>query len=226
MQPSAFPIKEPLMRWLIIAFALILLTPLRFAAAHPHAWTDIAVEILFDNTGSVTGLRQTWLFDDLYTAFAVEGIITDGDDKPDQDVLDEILQVNIRNLKEYNYFTKIWLKDATLKLKPVTEMATQMREKRLEMTFVTSLDTPVPFPNTGFSYAIFDPSYYIEVLHTNTAAPVILSGAPDGCEYTLSPPTPGPSDVVQATLLDASMRKETGLGIFFAERVSLKCTTE
>jgi len=211
------------MHWLLIVCGFLLLNSSPPALAHPHVWTDITVEILFDDAKKITGLRQIWLFDDFYTAFAVEGIEIDGDGNPDQNKLNEILQVNMKNLKEYNYFTRVWLKDTPLKLKPVTNMATQMKGNRLEMTFITSLDASVPLPSSSFSYSIFDPTYYIEMLHTNTEKPVLLSGAPKGCTYALSPPNPDPSDVAQASLLDTSMRGETGLGIFFAERVNLTC---
>lgn len=213
------------MRWLIIACALLLLTPSRPAVAHPHAWTDMTVEILFDQAGRVTGLRQSWLFDDFYTAFAVDGMDADGDGKPDQEMLDGILKENMKNLKEYHYFTKAWLGETNLKLKPVTEMATRMQGNRLEMSFVTSFDTPISPNGNDFSYAIYDPTYYIEMLHINMAKPVILSGAPEGCTYNLTPPNTDPNVVAEAAMLDANMRGETGLGIFFAERVSLTCPT-
>ena len=66
-------------------------------------------------------------------------------------------------------------------------------------------------------------TYYVDMLHAETENPVILSGAPAGCSYKIMPPNPDPSVVAQAAMLDASVRGETGLGSFFAERVRLTC---
>ncbi|MEX0582995.1 MAG: DUF1007 family protein [Sneathiella sp.] len=214
------------MRSFIIACSIFLLSPLQPALAHPHVWTDITIKILFDDTGKVTGLHQTWLFDDYYTAYAVEGTDLDGDGSPDPEKLEEIMGVNMAHLKEYGYFTEAKFKDKVLTLKPVTDMSTRMLDERLEMSFATPFEEPVSVAGNSFSYAIFDPTYYVEMLHAETETPVTLSGAPDGCTYKLIPPNPDPNAVAQAAMLDASMRGETGLGSFFAERVNLTCPVE
>ena len=214
------------MRLLIIIFGLFLLTPTQLVFAHPHVWTDMTIKILFDDTGRAYGLHQTWLFDDYYTAYAVEGTDRNGDGTPNQEELDEILKVNMEHLKEYGYFTEAMIKEKPLKLKPVTDMSTRMVDKRLEMSFVTPFEEPVSVAGKSFSYAIFDPTYYVDMLHAEIDMPVIISGAPDGCEYKLTPPNPNPSAVAQAAMLDSSQRGETGLGSFFAERVSLTCPEE
>ena len=211
------------MRLFVIAFSILLLTPLRPALAHPHVWTDITIKILFNEAGKVTGLHQTWLFDDYYTAYAVEGMDLDGDGKPDPEKLNEIMQVNMEHLKEYGYFTEARDKDKILKFKPLTDKSTKMKGTRLEMSFTTPFEIPVSPSNDSFSYAIFDPTYYVEMLHAETENPVILSGGPAECKYKIIPPNPDPSAVMQAAMLDASMPGEVGLGSFFAERVRLTC---
>lgn len=214
------------MRLFIIACCALIITPFRPAFAHPHVWTDMTIEILFDEAGSVTGLRQTWLFDDYYTAYAVDGTDLDGDGSPDPIKLDEIMKVNMEHLKEYNYFTDATFKNEPLKLKPVTEMSSRMQGNRLEMSFVTAFDEPVTPEGSEFSYAIYDPTYYVEMLHAETDPPVTLTGAPEKCTYRLIPPNPDPNAVAQAAMLDATVRGETGLGNFFAERVRLTCPAE
>ena len=214
------------MRLIIFICCLFLLTPQQLAFAHPHVWTDMTIKILFDDNGQAYGLHQTWLFDDYYTAYAVEGTDRDEDGFPDQEELEEIMKVNMEHLKEYGYFTEATFKEDVLKLKPVTDMSTRMVDKRLEMSFVIPFKEPVSVAGSNFSYAIFDPTYYVEMLHAETDTPVIIEGAPEGCSYTLAPPNPNPNAVAQAAMLDASQRGETGLGTFFAERVSLTCPEE
>nr|WP_293958698.1 DUF1007 family protein [Sneathiella sp.] len=184
---------------------------------------DMTIEILFNEAGMVTGLRQTWLFDDYYSAFATEGMDLDGDGKPDPEKLEEIMKVNMEHLNEYGYFTKARDGKNVLGLMPLTDKSTRMLDNRLEMSFTTPFEKPVSPEGSNFSYAIFDPTYYVDMLHAETENPVILSGSPAGCSYKIMPPNPDPSVVAQAAMLDASMQGETGLGSFFAERVRLTC---
>ncbi len=213
------------MRWFLIACCFLLLAPLRPAVAHPHVWVDVDVRILFDDAGNITGLEQTWLFDDFYTAYAVEGTDEDGDGKPDPDKLEVIMKENMKHLKVYSYFTEITSDEKLLPINPVTEMSTRMQENRLEMTFTTALQDPTPAAEK-IAYAIFDPTYYVEMLHTENENPVTLVGAPEGCRTELKAPNPDPDSVARAAMLDASQRGETGLGQFFTERVSLICVAD
>jgi ABC-type uncharacterized transport system substrate-binding protein len=214
------------MRFIAFICCFILLTIPQLAFAHPHVWTDMTIKVLFDENGQAYGLHQTWLFDDYYSAYAVEGTDLDGDGIPDQEELDEIMKVNMSHLKEYGYFTEATSRDEVLKLKPITDMSTRMVQNRLEMSFVTPFERPVSVAGQSFTYAIFDPTYYVDMLHAEIDTPVIIEGAPEGCDYKLMLPNPDPSLVAQAAMLDAGMRGETGLGTFFAERVSLICPEE
>ena len=214
------------MRLLLIACCLLLLLPMSFARAHPHVWADITVDILFDGAGNVTGLRQTWLFDDYYTAFALEGMERGADGAPIQAALDEIMTVNLEHLKEYGYFTEGRDGDETLTVTAIEDRSSRMEGNRLEMTFTTRFDRPVPAQGDRFSYGIFDPTYYVDMLHAEVEDPVRLTGAPDGCSYRLIAPTPTPAAIAEAAMLDATQTGPTGLGRVFAENVRLLCPGE
>jgi hypothetical protein len=76
------------------------------AAAHPHVWVATQSQAIFEN-GALTGLRYTWLFDEMYTASAIEGLDTNKDGKVEGPELDELTKVNIEGLKEFDYFTTV-----------------------------------------------------------------------------------------------------------------------
>ncbi len=44
------------------------------ALAHPHVWVTMHTEIVYAPDGSVTGVRHAWAFDDMFSAFATQGI--------------------------------------------------------------------------------------------------------------------------------------------------------
>lgn len=83
------------------------------AIAHPHVWVGTKSVAIFEN-GALTGLRYTWLFDEMYTASAIDGLDTNKDGKVEGPELDELTKINIEGLKEFDYFTT-----ATMAGKPV-----------------------------------------------------------------------------------------------------------
>lgn len=84
------------------------------AISHPHVWVGTKSVAIFEN-GALTGLRYTWLFDEMYTASAIDGLDTNNDGKVEGSELDELTRVNIEGLKEFDYFTT-----ATMAGKPVS----------------------------------------------------------------------------------------------------------
>lgn len=42
--------------------------------AHPHVWVTMKSEVVYGPDGKVKGIRHAWTFDDMFSAFAVQGI--------------------------------------------------------------------------------------------------------------------------------------------------------
>jgi ABC-type uncharacterized transport system substrate-binding protein len=60
------------LRFLAILMSLILIgSP---AAAHPHVWVVLKSQLIYDKAGLVTGVRHVWTFDDVYSAFLIQGL--------------------------------------------------------------------------------------------------------------------------------------------------------
>jgi ABC-type uncharacterized transport system substrate-binding protein len=210
-----------------LALAALLATP-GPAQAHPHAWIDVSTELRFDESGAVTAIRETWLFDEYYTVFAVQGLDADGDGKPDPDKLAELLEINLTNLAEYDYFTRVWAGGERLEVEPAVEGTNAMRDGRLEMSFLLPLRTPAAADGGKLVYKIFDPTYYIEMLHRDTEQAVELRDAPEGCTASVERGDPPLEAIGLATSLDSSVQGETSygdksLGALFAETVTVSC---
>ncbi len=126
-------------------FALALATAAlpQTAQSHPHVRIDVKAEIVFDGDGRVLALRQTWIFDELYTVFATEGFDTDQDGQADPDKLTELLALNLSNLRDYDYFTRVEVADQRLDLADATGDRIWVERDRLRMTFLVPFDGPV-----------------------------------------------------------------------------------
>ncbi len=74
------------------------------AQAHPHIWVHVQTTVLYENS-TITGFRHAWIFDEYYSAMAIEGLDTNKDGKYSREELGELAKVNIDGLKEFGYFT-------------------------------------------------------------------------------------------------------------------------
>ncbi len=192
-------------------------------SAHPHVWADVRVRVLFDDKGRVRALHQYWLFDDYYSAFVLSGADMNKDGKPDQAALAAVLAENMKNLKEYDYFSRTWSGDVRIKTGEPGDLATTVKDNRLEMSFVLPLAEPVTASDLPFRYAIFDPTYYIEMVHAEADDAVTFDAGAKGCKADIRQPNPNPEQVALAASLDRTQSAGDTLGMFFAETVYVTC---
>jgi ABC-type uncharacterized transport system substrate-binding protein len=210
-----------------LALLAILAAAPQPARAHPHAWIDVKVKVLFDDKHRIYGLEETWIFDPLYTAFVLEGNMRgkDKDRKPDQAAIDGVSKENLKNIKDYDYLTVVESNGVKAGYAGTRDLTGSFVKDRLRMSFTLLLDKPLDPAAAPVEYMVFDPTYYIEMLHAEGAGAIELSGAGDDCRYTLTPPNPNPNAVALAASLDRTQSAGNGIGRLFAERVTIRCGT-
>lgn len=195
------------------------------ATAHPHSWIDLRSEAVFDGEGRLAALHETWLFDEYYTTFVFEHAMKgkNSKGKPTQADIDTLTRKNIKNLTPYGYFTRIHADGNILATSPAEEVNAALLGNRLEMRFTLTLASPQPVMGHAVFYAIFDPTYFIEMLHAETPGAIRLTGAPENCSHTVTPPSPTVEDVIRASKLDPTQSAGDTLGEVFAEKVEIVC---
>jgi len=75
------------------------------AEAHPHVWITARSEVVYAPDGSITGVRHAWTFDDMFSAYALQGISHAKKGQYTREELAPLAQTNVESLKEYDYFT-------------------------------------------------------------------------------------------------------------------------
>jgi len=194
------------------------------ARAHPHSWIDLETSLIFNDQGQVIGLWQGWLFDDFYSAFTLEGMAPDKNGKYDQKALNSLAETNLKNLSEYSYFTFIHKDGKQPAYHPVHDYKTFVENNRLWMEFSVMLTEPIDPKAHKIDYAVYDPTYYVEILHAATGDPVQLSGKGAlGCSYRLKNPEPPKEMSLMAAAMDKSESAGDGIGIYFAQHVEISC---
>ena len=194
------------------------------AHAHPHAWIDMRTALVFDDRGRVAALKVHWTFDEFYTLFATEGMDRDGDGEPDAERLQALADTNVANLAAYSYFSYLKIDGAPADYVPPLDYGTEIDgDGRLTLRFTLPLLAPPDPRSATVTYAIYDPTYYIQVLHVQND-PIALEGpVPDGCDYRIEMPNPSADTVTFAASLDQTQSAGDGLGELFAEKVVLAC---
>src|SRR5271170_5995366 len=67
------------------------------ALAHPHVWVTAQEAVVFDAQGQIAAIRHAWVFDDMYSAFATQGLAKDGQ-LATQEQLAPLAKTNVESL--------------------------------------------------------------------------------------------------------------------------------
>lgn len=196
------------------------------AMAHPHGWIDMSVRVITNDDGAVTGLHQTWRMDPFYSLVVMEELQQVPGTSLEQG-LDQLGSEIRDNLTPQHYFTEVRIGDKPQTFGEVTEYTALERDGRLTFMFILPLTSPQPLSGQVLEYQVFDPTYYIEMVHEEegdepSPQALILNGEPD-CTLSVLPADPDPEKVLQASLLDVDEEGEPGLGRHFAETGRVDC---
>jgi ABC-type uncharacterized transport system substrate-binding protein len=208
----------------VIAGLTCILAATGRANAHPHVWVTMTEELLYGPDGSVTGVRHAWTFDDMFSAFATQGL--DGKTKGtfSREELEPLAKVNVESLKDYAYFTYAKVdgkrrKDAFLE--PVDYFLDyDPKDTVLTLHFTLPFKTPVKAKTIELE--VYDPEFFIDFGFA-AQEPVKLVSAPAQCTMSVEKP---PDDNFSSQRLDKNfMASEAnmGMGASFANRISVKC---
>lgn len=209
-----------LLRTLVLAILLGLSWTL---SAHPHVWIDLRVKPLVNEQGELIALQQAWRFDPFYSLILIEELEKGGPAEELEERMDQLAVEVVRNLQNFDFFTRVSVEGRRHSLEPVKSFNLMQAGRRIEFNFVLPLADPVDLTHQQFSYQVFDPSYYIEILHARGLAPDADElGA--NCQVKLVAPNPSQDLIEKALALDESDTPEDPmLGEHFTETVYIKC---
>jgi len=206
----------------------ILLMGVSAVSAHPHGWIDLSVKVISDEQGRVTALEQRWRMDPFYSLVVMEELNQMEGASMEQGLAE--LGREIRdNLAPMDYFTEIRLDGNAVETDDVSEYTTRISDARLVFMFRLPLIEPLPIADAQLAYQVFDPTYYLEVVHEadtqqriNDDALTLQQELPE-CVLSVTAADPDPEVVMRAALLDKDEQGEPGLGRYFAETGRIDC---
>lgn len=190
------------------------------ANAHPHVWVAVEATVAYANN-NVTGLQQRWTFDDMYTAMAVQGLDKDGDGTYSREELQELAKINIEGIKQFEFFTHAKIGEEQRKFVEPTDYWLEHKDNVLTLNFMLPLEQPVAAQTPGFSFSIYDPSYFIAFDLAKDTPVKLGEGAPQGCALNVDNPL---SEADAQSLADAFTQElGTGNASGLARTIRVEC---
>ncbi|WP_019589912.1 MULTISPECIES: DUF1007 family protein [unclassified Thioalkalivibrio] len=191
------------------------------AAAHPHAWIDLEVDFERDANGQLVRMHHLWQFDPMYSEYLHEDALAHQEGDSDAERLNALAREILDNLEEYDWYTHFEAEGHAIEVRPEGEARMEKDGDTLEYRFTLALEGAPDPARTPVDYRVFDPTYFIEILHPDERPPRVR-GAPE-CEAEVDRPRPDPAMVARAMALDYGAEPEENLGRHFADRVTLRC---
>jgi ABC-type uncharacterized transport system substrate-binding protein len=205
----------------LLALVLATVSGVSPAASHPHAWIDLRSTVMVRSDGHIMALEEEWLFDRLYTLLATQGL----DEEPSArlNALTDLARTNLGKLQPYGYFIHARADEARVDFAPVTVFETAVRDERLWLRFVAPLVTPVDPRRQAFVFAVFDPSYFIEMRHIKDKPIMFRDEGRNACRADIHTPQPTAAALALASALDRNAKAPESFGELFAEKVIVTC---
>lgn len=201
---------------IVLSLAVSLAAP-SSATAHPHAWIDLRTSVVLDADGRAVAIEQRWSFDPLYSALLIDDLGTTA----------QALRVHgtdmLGRLRAYDYYTEVRIDGKIQAPGTVHEFTSGVQSDRYWIRFVMPLGAPVDPTTHRLSYSVFDPTYYIEILHPKGGKVELVGTKPGRCVARIDPPKPAADDILRARSLAVDSRPDNSLGALFAERVEVGC---
>ena len=197
------------------------------AQAHPHVWVTMREELLYAPDGSVTGVHHDWTFDDMFSAFAVQGVAQKVRGTFSREELAPLAKINVESLKEYAYFTYAKVNGHHEKnpFRDPTDYYLSYDPKETVLTLHFTLPFKTPVKSKALQVEIYDPEFFIDFGLAEKDA-VRLVGAPSRCKVAVEKPYDGyfpKSGRLDQAFSFATSEANIGMGANFANRISVQC---
>jgi ABC-type uncharacterized transport system substrate-binding protein len=210
------------MRKFLLA-ALVLLSATTSSWAHPHVWVTAKEIVVFDAEGRLSAIRHSWVFDEMYSAFATQGLGKNGQ-LPTKEDLAPLAKTNVESLADYDYFTHVKAEGQKVEFAAPTEYSLEERpDKLVVLTFTLPLKTPMKV-GRFFTFQIYDPTYFV-AFSLDEKEPVAMDAPPSGCSASVLGANPLLAQDKQklSEAFFANLSPGADFGVKLASRIIVAC---
>lgn len=158
------------------------------ACAHPHVWVTVTSRLLFAPDGKVTAVTHDWVFDAMYSSFAVQGLSKPGALVKRAEFA-PFAKDNAGALAEAGYFTTLKIGGKAVAFGSASDYWMEERpDHRVQFHVTLPLATPAPLGRLA-TLRVADPEFFVD-FEFDDKAPITLASAPNGCSVSVARPQP------------------------------------
>jgi ABC-type uncharacterized transport system substrate-binding protein len=207
-----------LLKWVAVFVALV--GGIAAASAHPHVFVTASSELIYAPDGTITGVRHAWVFDDMFSTYALQGIESKTKGVYTREELAPLAQTNVESLKEFAFFTFARVDGKKQRFVDPVDYYLEKKDAALVLHFTLPFKTP--FKAQQLALEIYDPSFFVDFgLEKND--PIKLVGAPASCTLAIQRPSDGAAKA-QTMNEDTFMSGEnSNYGAMFANKITVDC---
>ena len=211
--------------WIGILLSLLAWTAVTTVAqAHPHVWATIQTELIFARDGAVTGVRHSWTFDDMYSAFATTGINAKTKGRFTRQELQPLAQLNVESIKDFAFFTfaKVDGKRQRDAFNAPVDYWLDYDAKSKQLTLHFTLPFKNPVAVKQLLIEVYDPEFFVD-FGPAEKNPVRLVGAPPQCTVTAEKPPDQNFNSQSLSQMFTNAEANIGMGATFSNKILLRC---
>ncbi|MEM9332739.1 MAG: DUF1007 family protein [Pseudomonadota bacterium] len=143
---------------LAVALSPVVLDDLR---AHPHVFVEANIEIVRDDKGNFTELRQVWRFDELFSTTISLDYDENVDGKLDKHEIKKITDIVKESIAEYDFYTAIRAGTEPLEFYEPDEIGAYFEDGKMIMFLSVEPTKPYDFKGAPLRISASDTSYYV-----------------------------------------------------------------
>lgn len=210
---------------LALMTAGLFLAPTLEASAHPHIFAEARLEIVSDDAGMLTELRNVWRFDDIFSSSVLLDFDHNSNLVLDPAELREIADTIRESLGDYDYFTFITKNGAPAPVAKPEVFNVDFKDNQLLVFFVAKPSAPLKIEG-NMSVGVYDPTLYTAIDFVRDEDMEVVGSGFAAC--TKSVIRPDADEIIaqnQASLTEAFFNDPAGtlMGKLFATRVEFTC---
>jgi ABC-type uncharacterized transport system substrate-binding protein len=195
------------------------------ASAHPHVWVTMKSELVFAPDGTITGVRHAWTFDDMFSAFATQGLEAKKKGEFTREELTPLAEVNVTSLKEYDFFTYAKANGKKVEFnEPAPGYYLDFDTKETVLTLHFTLPLKQPVKAKDLSVEVYDREFFVDFSFAEKD-PAKLVGAPAQCKLTVARPEEMNAALAQQLSQLGPDQRDPSLtiGAQYANKLVVKC---
>jgi ABC-type uncharacterized transport system substrate-binding protein len=195
------------------------------ASAHPHVWVTMKSELVFAPDGTITGVRHAWTFDDMFSAFATQGLEAKKKGEFTREELTPLAEVNVTSLKEYDFFTYAKANGKKVEFnEPAPGYYLDFDTKETVLTLHFTLPLKQPVKAKDLTVEVYDREFFVDFSFAEKD-PAKLVGAPVQCKLTVARPEEMNAALAQQLSQLGPDQRDPSLtiGAQYANKLVVKC---